>query len=144
MPLVIFHLNHILLFIVKMNKEHFLFHMWKIRVEGRSLLKVQADIQKNCILFRRMSTKSRHLVIRMKYTNYLITCTQRIVYRSWVPILVRSMSWKKSVVCYPQGGFQLFCVLFAEQWDGREVNCTLRQMLKRMCTKKTAIRVSRI
>ena len=39
MPLIIFHLNCILLLMMKMNKKQFLFHSWKIRAEGRILLK---------------------------------------------------------------------------------------------------------
>ena len=38
MPLIIFHLNCILLLMMKMNKKQFLFHSWKIRAEGRSPL----------------------------------------------------------------------------------------------------------
>ena len=34
-PLIIFHLNCILLLMMKMNKKQFLFHSWKIRAEGR-------------------------------------------------------------------------------------------------------------
>ena len=36
--LIIFHLNCILLLMMKMNKKQFLFHSWKIRAEGRSPL----------------------------------------------------------------------------------------------------------
>ena len=39
MPLIIFHLNCILLLMMKMNKKQFLFHSWKIRAEGRSPLR---------------------------------------------------------------------------------------------------------
>ena len=35
MPLIIFHLNCILLLIMKMNKKPFLFHSWEIRAEGQ-------------------------------------------------------------------------------------------------------------
>ena len=38
MLLIIFHLNCILLLMMKMNKKQFLFHSWKIRAEGRSPL----------------------------------------------------------------------------------------------------------
>ena len=34
-PLIIFHLNCILLLMMKMNKKQFLFHSWKIRAEGQ-------------------------------------------------------------------------------------------------------------
>ena len=34
MPLIIFHLNCILLLMMKMNKKQFLFHSWNIRAEG--------------------------------------------------------------------------------------------------------------
>ena len=34
MPLIIFHLNCILLLMMKMNIKQFLFHSWKIRAEG--------------------------------------------------------------------------------------------------------------
>ena len=37
-PLIIVHLNCILLLMMKMNKKQFLFHSWKIRAEGRSPL----------------------------------------------------------------------------------------------------------
>ena len=35
MPLIIFHFNCILLLMMKINKKQFLFHSWKISVEGR-------------------------------------------------------------------------------------------------------------
>ena len=38
MPLIIFHLNCILLLMMKMNRKQFLFHSGKIRAEGRSPL----------------------------------------------------------------------------------------------------------
>ena len=40
MPLKTFHLNCILLLMMKMNKKQFLFHSWKIRAEGRSPLNI--------------------------------------------------------------------------------------------------------
>ena len=43
MPLLIFHLNCILLLMMKMNKKQFLFHSWKIRTEGQ--------IPLNCLIF---------------------------------------------------------------------------------------------
>ena len=39
MPLNIFHLNQILMLMIKINFKKFLFHMWKIRAEGYSTLK---------------------------------------------------------------------------------------------------------
>ena len=38
MPLSIFHLNRILILMIKINIKQFLFHMWKIRAEGYSTL----------------------------------------------------------------------------------------------------------
>ena len=38
MPLSIFHLNRILMLMIKINIKQFLFHMWKIRAEGYSTL----------------------------------------------------------------------------------------------------------
>ena len=45
MPLIIFHLNCILLLIMKMNKKQFLFHSWKIRAEGRSPLSSKVSFE---------------------------------------------------------------------------------------------------
>ena len=47
MPLIILHLNCILLLMMKMNKKQFLFHSWKIRAEGRSPLNTRGT----CVVF---------------------------------------------------------------------------------------------
>ena len=61
MPVINFHLNCILLLMMKMNKKQFLFQSWKIRAEGQSPLNQLTTLHGNSckiIVMKRIYPKS--------------------------------------------------------------------------------------
>ena len=71
MPLISFHVNCILLLMMKMNKKQFLFHFLKIKAEGRSPLII--CIFFNCVfilqIFRNFKEEQTKIQMGFKFTR---------------------------------------------------------------------------
>ena len=68
MPLNIFHLNSILMLMIKINIKEFLFHKWKIRAEGYSSLNILLSYSPSCHGIINFS----FLVVTGLFAHYLI------------------------------------------------------------------------